>query len=205
MLLILGAILLAPFVPLFANSLPIEPIHILWVNLADSVFLTMPLLFEPKEKGLLREKPRSSKEKIANRLFFIRVGLVSFAMAATGFTVYWICGQAAINPETTSVVNQAQTATLTSIILLHLGYILTARSVYDSAFSINLFSNKLILIGITISIITLLGMIYLPFMQTIFKTTPFPVDWWPWILLSLLPGFVIIEIEKLIRKKFKNQ
>jgi magnesium-transporting ATPase (P-type) len=203
MLLILGAILLAPFVPLFAERLPVEPIHILWVNLADSIFLTMPLLFEPKEKGLLREKPRSPKGKIANRMFFVRVGLVSIAMAVTGFTVYWIFGQIAIDPETTSFVNQAQTATLASIILLHLGYIVTARSIYDSAFNINPFSNKLILAGMTFSIFTLLAMIYLPFMQVIFKTTPFPLAWWPWILLSLLPGFVIVEIEKLIRKRLR--
>ncbi|MDP3879074.1 MAG: HAD-IC family P-type ATPase [Dehalococcoidales bacterium] len=200
MLLILGAILLAPFVPLFALRLPVEPIHILWVNLADSVFLTMPLLFEPKERGLLRGKPRNPKEKIANRLFFIRVGLVSLVLAATGFTVYWIFGQNAIDPETTNVINQAQTATLASIILLHLGYLLTARSVSDSAFTLNPFSNKLILAGITVSVLTLLAIIYVPFLQVVFKTTSFPLAWWPWVLLSLLPGFIIIEIEKGIRK-----
>lgn len=203
MLLILGAILLAPFIPLFAERLPVEPIHILWVNLADSLFLTMPLLFEPKEKGLLLEKPRNPKERIANRLFFIRVGLVSLAMAATGFVIYWSFGHVAIDPETSILVNQAQTATLASVILLHLGYVVTARSVYDSAFTINPFSNKLILAGIAISFVTLLVIIYVPFLQVIFKTTPFPASWWPWVILSLIPGFIIIEIEKWIRNGFK--
>ena len=77
MLLIIGAIILAPFITLFTLSLPLEPIHILWINLADSVFLTMPLLFEPKEKGLLNEPPRNPKAKIANGIFFTRVGLVA--------------------------------------------------------------------------------------------------------------------------------
>ncbi len=53
MLLVFGAILLSPFIPLFAFRLPLEPIHILWVNMADSVFLTLPLIFEPKEKDCL--------------------------------------------------------------------------------------------------------------------------------------------------------
>jgi magnesium-transporting ATPase (P-type) len=204
MLLILGAILLAPFIPLFAEQLPVQPIHILWVNLADSIFLTMPLLFEPKEKGLLQEKPRDPKERIANRLFFIRVGLVSLAIAATSFIVFWVFVHVA-NHETQTLINQAQTATLASIILLHLGYMITARSVYDSAFSINPFSNKLVLAGIAISLITLLAIIYLPFLQVIFKTSPFPVSWWPWVSLSLLPGFIIIEIEKWIRKRINRK
>ena len=204
MLLILGAILLVPFVPLFKERLPLEAIHILWVNLADSVFLTMPLLFEPKDKGLLNEKPRDPKERIANRLFFIRVGLISLAMAAMGFAIYWIFGHDAMGCDST-VVNQAQTATLAAIVLLHVGYIVTARSLYDSAFTINPFSNKLVLAGIAVTIGLILVIIYVPFLQTIFKTTPFPASWWLWVILALLPGFVAIEIEKFIRKRFQSK
>lgn len=59
-LLVMGAILVAPFVALFAMRLPLEPIQILWINLFDSVFLTMPLMMEPKEKGLLEASDRKS-------------------------------------------------------------------------------------------------------------------------------------------------
>jgi Ca2+-transporting ATPase len=202
MLIILAAVILAPFIPLFTERLPVEPIHILWVNLADSVFLTMPLLFEPKEKGLLLEKPRQPQENIANRLFFTRVGLVSVAMALTGCIMYWVLGHTSLNLDSI-VINQAQTATLASIILLHVGYLLTARSVHDSAFTINPFSNKLALAGIALSVITLMAMIYVPFLQVIFKTTPFPASWWPWVLISIFPGFALVEIEKWIRNGFK--
>jgi len=84
-LLVMGAILLAPLIPLFTFRLPLEPIHILWINLADSVFLTIPLMMEPKEKDLLEGPPRDIKEKIANRLFIIRVSLVLYSWRLQGF------------------------------------------------------------------------------------------------------------------------
>ena len=41
--------------PLFTLRLPLEPIQILWINLADAVFLALPLAMEPKEKALLKK------------------------------------------------------------------------------------------------------------------------------------------------------
>lgn len=198
-MLVIGAILLAPLVPLFALRLPLEPIHILWVNLADSVFLTMPLMMEPKERGLLREPPRDPKEKIANSLFFTRVGLVSAAMAATGFAAYWLFGRSAVAGDE-ATLTQAQTAALVAVVLLHLGYIATARSVTESAFRINPISNKWVLAGMAITIINLVLITSVPPLQTIFKTETFPLEWWPVIILALLPGFAVIEVEKLVRR-----
>jgi P-type Ca2+ transporter type 2C len=100
MLLIIGSIILAPFVALFALRLPLEPIHILWINLADSVFLTMPLLFEPKEKGLLNEPPRNPKKKIVNGVFITRVGLVAAVMAINGFVVFLVLRQLSHRSDT---------------------------------------------------------------------------------------------------------
>src|SRR4030043_569569 len=108
-LLIMASLLLAPFVALFGMRLPLEPIQILWINLFDSVFLTMPLMFEPKEKGLLDVPPRNPKAKLANRLFFQRVGLVSLIMAGTGFLVYWVFGPSTLS-NSDVMVSQARTA-----------------------------------------------------------------------------------------------
>ena len=202
-LLVIGAILVAPFIPLFALRLPLEPIQILWVNLFDSVFLTLPLIMELKEKGLLESPPRSPREKIANRLFFIRVGLVSLVMAATGFSVYWIYGHLAISGGVNELaLTQAQSAAFISIVLVHIGFIFTARSILGSAFTFSPFSNKWVLWGVGITIVTNLLIVYAPFLNTVFRTAPFPTEWWPLILLALLPGFLVVELEKFLRKQF---
>ncbi len=201
-LLIMAAILIAPFVAFFALRLPLEPIHILWVNLADSVFLTMPLMMEPKDKGLLETPPRDPKEKIANRLFFVRVGLVSVAMAATGFIIYWIYGHLAISGSVDELMlTQAQTAAFMGVKLLHCGYIFTARSIIKSAFTFNPFSNKWVLMGVALTIVTQLMITYVPAINVVFRTAAFPAEWWPLIILALFPGFLIVELEKLMRRR----
>jgi magnesium-transporting ATPase (P-type) len=203
-LLIMGAILVVPFIPLFGIRLPLEPIHILWVNLADSVFLTMPLMMEPKEKGLLGSLPRNPKEKIANRLFFVRVGLVSLVMAITGFAIYYYFGNPAISGSSIDALRltQAQTAAFIGVQLLHLGFLATARSIYNSAFTLSPFSNKWVLLGVGITLINAFLITYVPFLQALFRTTAFPNGWWPIIILALFPGFIIVEIEKLLRRQF---
>jgi magnesium-transporting ATPase (P-type) len=187
----------------FDHRLPLEPIHILWINLADSVFLTMPLMMEPMDKGLLREKPRDVKEKIANRMFFVRVGLVSAVMLLVSFSIYWYFGT---HPENHSTyVVQAQTAAFISLQMVHVGYLLTARSIDRSAFKFSPFSNRWILLGILTTFLTGLLIVYTEIGNTIFRTEAIPLDWWPVLLLCLVPGFAVIEIEKFLEARRKRK
>jgi len=205
-LLVMGAILVAPFVALFALRLPLEPIQILWINLFDSVFLTMPLMMELKEKGLLETSPRDPKEKIANRLFFIRVGEVSVAMAVTAFIIYWNFGHLALASASVDLMlTQAQTAALMTVVFVHIGYIFTARSTFGSAFTFNPFSNRWVLGGVAVTIIIDLMIVYLPALNTVFRTAPFPASWWPYILIGLPVGFFVTELEKLIRRQLQKR
>jgi Ca2+-transporting ATPase len=203
-LLIMAAILMAPFVALFALRLPLEPIQILWINLFDSVFLTMPLMMEPKEKGLLEIPPRDPKAKLANRLFFERVGLVSVIMAATGFLIYWEFGHRAMASDNI-VLGQAQTAAFMSVVLVHLGYVITARSTTKSAFTFSPFSNKWLLGGIAITVIADLLIVYLPALNNVFRTVAFPVHWWPFVIIGLPAGFFVPELEKFVKRKLPEK
>lgn len=202
-LLILGAILLAPVIPLFTFRLPLEPIHILWINLADSILLTIPLMMEPKEKNLLESPPRDIREKIANPLFIKRVTIVSLLMAAAGFWLYYhFASQAASSdPDYLSRLTQAQTAAFVGVQLIMLGYLVTARSIYDSAFRINPFSNKWVIAGIGITLLTIFLIVYTPFGNALLKTASFPAQWWPVIILALFPAFIATEIEKFIERR----
>lgn len=201
-LLILGAVLLASLIPLFALRLPLEPIHILWINLFDAVFLALALTAEPKETGLLERPPRDPKERIANRLFFRKVGLVSLVMAAAGFAIYYHYGAPALSsPVDELLLTQAQTATLATVILVHICYLFTARSITESAFTFSPFSNKWVLMGIAVTIAAMLMLIYIPFLQVIFRTAAFPAVWWIPIILLALTGFFVIEIEKFLKKR----
>ncbi|MDI6644294.1 MAG: HAD-IC family P-type ATPase [Methanobacteriaceae archaeon] len=200
-LIILSAVILAPFSMLFVVSLPLEPVQILWINLFDSIFLALPLIKEPKEKGLLKYPPTDSKDEIVNPLFIKKVGIVSLAMAGAGLSIFYLFGSPGISPLVDElIIRQAQTAAFATVILVHVFYLITARSIYDSAFSFSPFSNKWSLAGIGIVLISLVMIIYLEPLEFIFRTAAFPMEWWIPIILFALPGFFLIEIEKFLSK-----
>lgn len=202
-LLILGAISLAAFVPIFGERFVLEPVQILWINLLDSVLLTMPLMMEQKERGLLTTPPRDAKAHIINRLFLQRVVVMGLAISLPGFCLYYYLGSPAlVDGELVDelLLTQAQTAAFWAILLAHFGYVISARSIYESAFSLNPFSNHWLLGGIILSIAIRFIPTLVPDAAALFRTAPFPAEWWPMILLCFLPSFLAIETDKLVRK-----
>ena len=202
-LLIMGAVLLASWVPVFSARFVLEPVQILWINLLDSVLLTMPLMMEPKEKGLLQAPPREPNAQIINALFLQRVVLIGLAIALPGFLLYYHFGAAAVVDGVVVdelLLTQAQTAAFWGILLAHFGYVVSARSIYGSAFSLNPFSNRWLLLGIALSIAVRVIPTVVPEASALFRTAPFPADWWPLILLCFFPSFLAIETDKALRK-----
>jgi len=207
-MLVMGAILLAPSLVLFHDRLPLEPVQILWINLFDAVALALPIIKEPMEKDLLKRPPRNPDERITDPPFFKKVGLVSLVMAIAGFAMYYhygtpiIDGNLVVDADLTELLRPAQTAAFTTVVMLHLCYVITARSVTESAFTFNPFSNRWLLAGIAITILTQLAIVYHPIGNAILRTAPLPLDWWWLMILFALPGFVVIEIEKYLTKRF---
>ncbi len=208
-LLIMGAVLMAASIPLFSARFVLEPVQILWVNLLDSVLLTMPLMLERKEHGLLTAPPRPADAHIINRLFMQRVVLLGLAISTPGFLVYYYFGHDAVSATgeilDPLLLTQAQTAAFWGILLAHFGYLLSARSVHRSVFTFSPFSNPWLLGGIVLSILIRFIPTLVPSASALFRTAPFPTDWWPVIFLCFLPSFLMIEGDKLLRGIFSRQ
>ncbi|MBC2697677.1 MAG: HAD-IC family P-type ATPase [ANME-2 cluster archaeon] len=209
-LLVLGAILLSPFLILFHDRLPLEPVQILWINLLAAVALALPIIKEPMENDLLKKPPRNLDERITDPPFFKKVGLISIVVAISGFAMYYYHGMPAIDGtlntdiEIDRLLTQAQTAAFTTVILVHICYAITARSITESAFTFSPFSNRWTLAGIVITILAQLAIVYAPpyIGFNPLKTAPLPLDWWGLMILVALPGFFVIEIEKWLTKRF---
>ncbi|MEZ7843705.1 MAG: HAD-IC family P-type ATPase [Opitutales bacterium] len=205
-LLVIGAVLMASFIPIFSARLTLEPVMILWINLFDSVFLTMPLMMESKERDLLKQPPRRPKAKLASFLLLDRVILIGLAIALPGFWIYHHFGAAAVAADGTVIdallLTQAQTAAFWAVLMVHDGFVLSARSINRSAFTFSPFSNKWLLAGISASLALRLIPMFVPQVADAFRMANFPLEWWLYILPCLLPGFIVLEIEKLIRRRF---
>ncbi|MCW3491010.1 cation-translocating P-type ATPase [Dethiobacter alkaliphilus] len=204
---ILAAILLSPFLPVFSERLPVEPIHILWVNLFMSISCAIPLTREPKEKGLLKRPPHDPEEKLVNEVFLRKVSIVSVVSASAAIIMFLLYNNGVFTEPDVPTFAQAQTVAFTTIILVQTFYLFTARWIEDSAFKHSLFSNPFLLLGAGITILFQLLIVYAEplFGFSPLRTEPFPAHVWPYILLAASPGFFLIELEKLyIRAKKSN-
>ncbi|MEA3298181.1 MAG: HAD-IC family P-type ATPase, partial [Chloroflexota bacterium] len=197
-----GAVFLSPFIPVFALRLPIEPVQILWVNLIIAIACSIPLIWEPKEKGILERPPRASNEKLFNPFFLKRAGLVGLVEAIMIFTMFLVFYRVMGSSE--AYLAQAQTIAFTTIILIEATYLFTARSIMRSAFTLNPFSNKILLIGWATTIGLQLLLVYsLPlFGVSPFRTEPFPAIWWIPLILIAPTSFFVVELEKFLRRRF---
>ena len=207
-LLIMGAVLMSAFVPLFGARFVLEPVQILWINLLDSVLLTMPLMMESKERDLLNAPPRDANSRIIDGLFLQRVVVIGLAIAVPGFVIFHHFGApAVVDGEVVNalLLTQAQTAAFWGILFAHFGYVISARSIDRSVFRLNPFSNKWLLAGIGLSVAIRFIPTLTPSAATLFRTAPFPASWWPLVLLCFLPSFIAIEADKALRRVFGRQ
>jgi magnesium-transporting ATPase (P-type) len=179
-----------------------EPVQILWVNLIVAIACGIPLIWEPKEKGILERPPRDQNERLYNPFCLKRVGLVGVVETIMVFTMFLIFYRAMGSSE--AYLSQAQTIAFTTIILIETTYLFTARSIMRSAFTFNPFSNRILLVGWATTIGLQLILVYsLPlFGVSPFRTEPFPAIWWIPLILIAPAGFFVVEFEKFLRRRF---
>ena len=182
--------LLAPFLGM---PLPLLPLQILWVNLVTDGLPGLALTVEPAERGAMRRPPHHPQENIFGRgmgrhilWVGLLMGLVSLGM---GFWA-WNTGR----PDW-------QTMVFTTLTLSQMGHALAIRSGRDSLFKIGLLSNKALLGAVLLTFVLQMGVVYVPFLQGLFKTVALPpVD----LVISLALSTVVfwgVELEKWLLRR----
>ena len=179
--------------PVLGMPLPLLPLQILWMNLVTDGPPALALSVERAEAATMSRPPRSPRESLfAHGLgaHVIWVGLVMGALTlGLGYSA-WTAGAASW-----------QTLVFTALTFEQMAHILAIRSENASLFQIGLLSNRPLLGAVALTILLQLGLIYLPFMQPIFNTTPLSAA-----ELALCVGvsvvvFLAVELEKLIRRR----
>jgi Ca2+-transporting ATPase len=154
-------ILLAPF---FGLPIPLMAIHILWINLVTDGLPGLALASEPAEANIMKRPPRNPKENIFSGGMAIHILWVGFLM---GVVTLGMQAWAIQNQET-----HWQTMAFTVLCFSQLGHVMAIRSDWKSIFKLGIFSNKSMLGAIAITVSLQLMIIYLPFLNLIFKTQP---------------------------------
>jgi magnesium-transporting ATPase (P-type) len=96
---------------------------------------------------------------------------------------------------------EARTIAVNVVIFVEVFYLLNCRSLTQSIFRIGVFSNRWVIAGIMAMVLLQMLFTYAPFMNEIMSTAPIGLEAWGQIMVVSLIGYVIIEIEKWLRRR----
>jgi Ca2+-transporting ATPase len=185
----LGSFLNAPVI--------LIPIQILWVNLVTDGLPGIALGLDPNEKDIMMRKPRPTDDNIFSEGLLgkiIKRGILIGLSTLAVFCIEYYLLNAGIGA--------ARTAAFATLILSQLIHVFECRSEKKDIFEINILENKYLVWSVLISLIMMLGVIYIPGLQFIFKTTFLVFSDWMFILGFSLIGPALSSVSSLIKRRF---
>ncbi len=191
----LSEILTIFFAPLLGFAIPLLPIHILWINLVTDGLPGLALVAEPAEKDIMNLPPRPPKENLFAGGLIPRIIITGIILTVASLFIQWWTARQGYDVRT------QQTAVFTTLCFVQLGNALSVRSTYHSLFSSDLFANRGIWGAIILTVMLQLLIVYVPFLDTIFKTTPLNWNIMLMILMATFVSIIFIEVVKFLNKR----
>jgi Ca2+-transporting ATPase len=181
--------------PILGMPIPLLPIHILWINLVTDGLPALALANEKGELDIMKRPPRNASE--------------SFFADGVGLHILWVgllMAAVTLATQAYALHNASahwQTMVFTVLSFAQLGHVLAVRSDKTFLFQQGFFSNTLLLLSVLFTFCLQLGVIYIPFLNEIFKTQPLSLQELGFCILMAMIVFHAVELEKLI-KRLKN-
>jgi len=184
-ILIMFSVSLISFIQTSQIPLPLIAVQILWVNLVTDGLPAVALGVDPPDPDLMQRPPRDPNESV----FTFRVKrLIAFvAITMTFFTVPIFLSKLGLGER------MARTMVFTLIVMFEMFNAFNCRSERHSLLKVGFTKNRFLLVAVASSILLQLAVIYIPFLQVIFETTPLGL--YDWTLVILLSATVILTVE----------
>lgn len=171
---------------------PLVAIQILWINLVTDGLPALALGMEPPEKDIMNRPPRAPEQGVLTKqrgLLILFHGLLITSVTLAGF---WLVYRGDV-----SQLSRARTVTFAIAAFSQLFYAFGCRSQRYTMPELGIFSNPWLFVAIAISSLLQLGIMTLPFTQTVFEVaTPTIREWALILMLSIVP-VTVIELQKL--------
>lgn len=184
-----GEILTMFFAMMAGLPLPLLPIQILWVNLVTDGLPAMALGVDQAEKDLMEHKPRSAKENIFARRLGWKIISRGVLIGLCTLAAFWITLR--IDPHNPAHLVKAQSVAFATLVMAQLIHVFDCRS-SRSIFHRNPLQNKYLVLAVISSVVLLLGVMYTPQLQPIFKTTALDLREWALVIVAAgIPTFLL--------------
>ncbi|MGM9974650.1 MAG: calcium-translocating P-type ATPase, PMCA-type [Clostridiaceae bacterium] len=168
----LGEVLTMFLASLFYLENPLSPIQILFVNLATDGLPAMALSVDPPDIDVMGQKPREKSEGIFARGLSEKIAIRG-VLIGTCTLLSFIYGK-----YYGYSLDTCRTMALGTLVLSQLFHVFECRSERHSIFEIKLFTNPYLIGAVAVSVLMLLGVIYIDFFNNIFETTALGLGQW---------------------------
>lgn len=165
----------------FMLPMPIQPLHILFLNLLVDIGPAIALAYEKAEANVMEHPPRNPESGLVNKTFLSRIIISGVIIGLGAFGVFYLFH----NIFAMGLV-YAQTATFTYMAVAQLFHILNVRRLNGFGLDKTFFQNKLLLVAIAFSVVLQLMVVYIPFLNNVFGTEPLTLMTWGIILAIVL-------------------
>lgn len=185
---------------LFTSGSPLTAIQLLWLNLITDGAPALALGTEKGDPDIMQQPPRPPSEPIINRFMRLGIGVQTIAITAVTLAAYLIGLRN--HPESPELGRTMAFVTLSFSELLRA---FTARSERYPILKLKVFSNRNMNLAVLTSLILLLSVIYLPFLQPVFNTVPLTWVQWEVVLpLLIFPSLAAEAMKLLLAKRSKG-
>ena len=189
---------------------PLIAIHLLWVNLITDSLPAIALGMDPKDEGIMKEKPRDPSEGIfaggglVNTVLYGAV--ITLAVLLSYFSCAWMNGafgfgeMRSLFAENEAVLHQAQTMAFTTLAFCELFHMAGMSNLKRSVFHVFKNRNKMMALAFVLGILLQIFVVETPVVQDVFSTFNLSgKEWLITALLSLVP-LVFHEIMVLVHR-----
>ena len=193
---------LAPFLVFvfFGVPLPLTVMQILAVDLGTDLLPALALGAEPEEPGVMDGPPRRRDERLLSGRRLLHaygfLGVLEAILALSAFFwTYWLAGWRPGLPMAGAgaLYRRATTMTLAGIVAAQVGNAFACRADRASIVRIGFTSNPLLLVGVTVEIAAMVGLIAIPPLRHVFGLEP--LGFHEWGVLLLFPPLMLLAEE----------
>ena len=175
--------------------LPLVAIQLLVLNLLTDGAPALALGLEKGDPDIMDQPPRPVAEPIINRDMIVGIAVQTVAITTAVLTAFQL-GLAGGNSE-----QHARTMAFATLSISELVRAYTSRSERYSVFAIGVFSNRWMQWAVLVSLVLLLAIIYVPFLDPVFETTYLTVGDWAEILPLILVPAAAAEATKIFLRR----
>ncbi|WP_125152198.1 calcium-translocating P-type ATPase, PMCA-type [Clostridium rectalis] len=168
----LGEVLTMFLASILNLQTPMLPIQILFVNLATDGLPAMALGIDPADMDIMEQKPRPKNESIFARGLREKI-LIRGSLIGICTILAFIMGS-----KYDMSLRTCRTLALCTLVMSQLIHVFECRSERHSIFEIKLFTNMYLVGAVAISIVMLMSILYIPFLQGVFHTVPLNIGQW---------------------------